>query len=120
MHDGGDRIEAHLNGKLICDSKATYGRNNKTMTMPMRTTSLVPRHGPEMSGQETILEMSECTDVIPVKKGDIVELRGFYDLDKHGGRMANGEQLGEMGIYVMYFAAKEEDPNKSSSWSWWK
>jgi Stress up-regulated Nod 19 len=66
MHDGGDDVKLFINGKIICDSVAKYGGASKT------------------SGDwETIGSMSTCPRAIKVKKGDILTLKAFYDLEKH-------------------------------------
>ena len=56
------------NNKVVCESKAIYGGENK-----------------KAGDWETISSMGSCADriPIPVKKGDIVTLETSYDFDLH-------------------------------------
>jgi hypothetical protein len=71
MHDGGSNIEARVNGKTACDSRALYGG---------------PGHvGRTASGKqwETIRDMETCPEGVVVRKGDKITLNANYDLDAH-------------------------------------
>lgn len=52
-----------LNGKEVCNSDAVYGKGGENY--------------------ETILYMSPCPEAIPIKKGDMMELKSVYDLKTH-------------------------------------
>ncbi|KAE9988928.1 hypothetical protein EG328_005638 [Venturia inaequalis] len=70
LHDGGENIELLLNNKTVCDSRATYGGKNSM-------------HAQDGTVLESIEAMSACTDLIPIKKGDVVKLVSHYDVEKH-------------------------------------
>jgi hypothetical protein len=59
-----------VNGKFVCDSKASYGGTGSTTTV---------------NGEEwkTISSMSFCDGPIPVKKGDGISMIVEYNLKKH-------------------------------------
>jgi hypothetical protein len=59
---------AKVNGKQICISKAEYGSSYSANTTSKWT---------------TISKMTDCNDVVPVKKGDLVSLEAEYDTVKH-------------------------------------
>ncbi|KAF2401734.1 hypothetical protein EJ06DRAFT_357379 [Trichodelitschia bisporula] len=107
IHDGGTRVESFLNGKPVCDSKAIYG-NPATAV-----------HDHLGDNQETVVSMTECSDIIPVKKGDAIKLVAHYDLNKHPARAMAGEHshemMSQMGVQTMYFAAKK--PSSIVNWS---
>ena len=59
-----------INGKMICDSKAQYGGDGTFKGED-------GKEFPALSG------MNECTEPFAVKKGDILEIEAYFDLDKH-------------------------------------
>ena len=72
MHDGGVNIEINVNGRLICDSRATYGGEKGTL-----------KTNGGKGAWETISSISECTEAIKVTKGDNITVQAHYDLEKH-------------------------------------
>jgi hypothetical protein len=95
LHDGGTNIQLLINGKLVCDSRATYGGAQGT---------LVNEDG---SKWESISSMSSCRDPVPVKKGDVMTIVSVYDTSLHPLRQSpNGHRMEEMGIYTIFFATK--------------
>jgi len=70
MHDGGERVEILVNGKQICDSRATYGGAGAS--------SMVD--GKEWT---TISNMASCTDPVKVETGDSLQIIAHFDLDAH-------------------------------------
>jgi hypothetical protein len=70
MHDGGERVEILINGKQVCDSKATYGGDGTTT---------------KIDGKEwtTISNMAFCTDPVKVETGDSLQIIAHFDLDAH-------------------------------------
>jgi hypothetical protein len=70
MHDGGKNVEIFVNGKQICDSKATYGGDGTTT---------------KVDGKEwtTISNMASCTDPVKVETGDSLQIIAHFDLDAH-------------------------------------
>jgi hypothetical protein len=58
MHDGGDRLVMHINGKLACNSTAHYTN-------------------------EILTTMKECVEPIKVTRGDKIHLEAFFDHEKH-------------------------------------
>jgi hypothetical protein len=71
LHDGGVRVELTLNGKVVCDSHAQYGGDGGEGVAP------------DGRPWQTIRQMSQCTDPIPVKKGDILGLKSYYNTKLH-------------------------------------
>lgn len=69
LDDGGTYVSMQVNDKTVCTSKATYGGSS----------SLV------VDGKEwqSITTMGECSDPIPVKKGDILRVLAGYDTKNH-------------------------------------
>lgn len=62
MHDGGDRVEMRINGKLACNSTATYSPSG---------------HGQSISG------FLDCVEPVKVTKGDRIQIAAFFDHEKH-------------------------------------
>lgn len=78
-----------INNKTVCESAAVYGGVG------------------EQSGQwATVSDMTDCNDLIPVKKGDILTLSATYDLEAHPAREhSSGGMAEEMGLIKFRFAA---------------
>jgi hypothetical protein len=70
MHDGGTGILFKVNDKVVCDSKAIYGRGQKLK-------------GDDGKDFDALNGMVECTDPVPVKRGDQIYLEAGFDLEKH-------------------------------------
>ena len=70
MHDGGVGVAAFVNGKMVCNSEATYGLEGGKAVV---------------DGKEwkTISKMSECLEPFEMKKGDKVTLEASYDNIAH-------------------------------------
>lgn len=78
-HDGADRIEMKINNEIYCKSEASYATDEKTAPNPKTGKRYV-----------FIKNMSGCEDkVLKVKKGDLITLEAFYDLDKYPPRVLN-------------------------------
>jgi hypothetical protein len=54
----------YLNGQPVCTSVPTYGKGGE-------------------NNEQTITEMSKCTEGIPIKEGDVLTMSSEYDLAKH-------------------------------------
>jgi hypothetical protein len=67
LHDGGVSIPFLVNNKTVCESKAIYSGASNSLT-----------------------DMTECNDLIPVKKGDIITLAANYDLETHPAYVNDG------------------------------
>ena len=137
IHDGGDHIVLKLNDKVICDSKAIYGKDTRDGKGGMgghshgaappskqpsqkssitdagnpRTGVLEPRDGPQ--NWEVITEMTQCKKPVPVRKGDTIQMVSFYDGVKHPPRPTKdktGENMkaDEMGVFFINFAASKK------------
>jgi hypothetical protein len=65
LHDGGVSIPLLINNKTVCESKAVYGGKAESGTWT------------------TVSDMSECNDLIPVKKGDKLTIGANYDFITH-------------------------------------
>jgi hypothetical protein len=95
LHDGGTNVQLLVNGKVVCDSKATYGGAQGTLV------------NDDGSTWESISSMSSCHDPVPVKKGDVMTIVSAYDTDLHPLRQSpSGGKMEEMGIYTIFFATK--------------
>ena len=96
LHDGGTHLTISNNGKVVCDSKATYGGTPAYIEGSSST---------HMPGMGHISDMSRChgTEANPVTSiapGDTIELVAYYDSNAH-------MQMGDhpvMGIAIGYFA----------------
>lgn len=124
LHDGGVAVQLTVDGKMICDSEATYGvsGNGTTGGMgAMRTamesinrlvaTDAIAEHGPEddmgdVTKAKHIVAMSPCfgkTLGIPaIKKGQKWSITATYDYDKYPGMKENGKQSNVMAIAMMF------------------
>jgi hypothetical protein len=71
MHDGGVNVVLTLNGKVICESRAIYGGSGSESV------------GPDGKPWQTIREMTQCTNAIPVKKGDVIRMLSVYNTNLH-------------------------------------
>ncbi|QDS69951.1 hypothetical protein FKW77_002402 [Venturia effusa] len=96
MHDGGDAVLLNVNGKPICESKATYGGE----------TFSTADNG---SGKkwETISNMAMCVDPVKVSKNDQISVEARFDTEAHPSReMSKNGGMGEqMGTMTFMFGA---------------
>ncbi|KAF1991969.1 hypothetical protein K402DRAFT_459181 [Aulographum hederae CBS 113979] len=69
MHDGGTSMTVYLNDKIVCVSNATYGSGYQGSSSAAKWA--------------TIAKMSDCSDSIPVKKGDKIKVEAAYDEVAH-------------------------------------
>ena len=70
LHDGGEKMQLFLNGRLVCNSTATYGGKGGTSKT----------NGTEW---QTISSMSDCQNALTVRKGDNINMKSFYNTLKH-------------------------------------
>jgi hypothetical protein len=105
LHDGGDRIELLLNGKVICDSHAVYGKRKFQNGQPW----------------EVITEMEQCAMPVRVKKGDMLSMKSYYDVVKHPARHTHSSKgdakADEMGVFFINFAGTSQIANMWTSTS---
>jgi len=89
LHAGGDKMVMTVNGKDTCTSLPKYNDQNVITTMGL------------------------CPQLIPLKKGDTLQIRSVYDLTKHklrqstdGPGAAHGSLGGSdvMGMFAMSYA----------------
>jgi hypothetical protein len=99
-----------LNDKFVCNSTATYGGKDGTVTI----------NGTEW---QTISSMSECQEPFRVKTGDSISMKSFYNTTKHPlyaqfhpvievnrtnsdnyRRESDGFKMEEMGMFSIAFA----------------
>jgi hypothetical protein len=89
-----DLVILTLNGKTVCDSQAKYGLDNQA------TSSLAPNG----KAWQVITEMTQCTEPVPVKKGDVLQMVSIYDNELHPPRMSADGEHGDsdemVGNYV--------------------
>jgi hypothetical protein len=71
LHDGGINVLLMVNGKVVCDSRAVYGGDGSQSVRP------------DGKPWETIREMTQCNEAIPIKAGDQVSLMSIYDTLLH-------------------------------------
>ena len=73
MHDGGDALKLFINDKEVCESKATYGGSESTLS------------GPDGKKWETISAMTECNNPIKIRAGDNLRIVADFDTKLHPG-----------------------------------
>jgi hypothetical protein len=97
VHDGGTHLTLSVDGKLVCDSVATYGTAGETGGMAMSGMTGGMTGGSHTGGgqgssssgkaEEHITSMSVCFDdklgVKELKKGQKWNLKAYYDYDKY-------------------------------------
>jgi hypothetical protein len=103
LHDGGQRVILEVDGKMVCNSEATYGGSPEYV----QKTAMGNRN----SATEHISKMSLCVkDTLFVKKlqkGQKWKLKAVYDYNKNkGNRHGNGKQANVMGISIMFVRIK--------------
>ncbi|KAF2397653.1 hypothetical protein EJ06DRAFT_130049 [Trichodelitschia bisporula] len=99
LHDGGVNVNVYQNNKVICDSRATY-------TEPAHGHK-VKRDGPHdmNDGMAHIKQMSTCSELGPLKKGDKIFIDANYDFAKFAGMKSKAGAYTEvMGIAILYAA----------------
>jgi hypothetical protein len=125
LHDGGVRLALEVDGKEVCDSRATYakggpggmaagggmmGGGGMSMAGKRAVEGLLEKRDPQghhdgVAGGDHISAMSMCSGstmaIKRVLKGQKWVIKGYYDYDKHAGMKANGKQTNVMGIAVM-------------------
>jgi hypothetical protein len=99
LHDGGQRVLLEADGKMVCDSEATYGGSPEYVSKAAM--------GSQDSATQHISKMSLCVkDKLHVKKlvkGQKWKLKAVYDYKKNkGNRHGNGKQSNVMGISIMF------------------
>jgi hypothetical protein len=72
-------VNIYINNKLVCESKAVYGKKGATVTTSLP--SVLPKKV-LITGQ-AISEMTVCPNTITVKKGDVLTFAAKYDTSKH-------------------------------------
>lgn len=96
MHDGATHLEITLNGKLVCNSVATYGGDKAYEPTP----ETIKMGAPAMPH---ITRYGHCADFGKVKKGDEIKVKAFYDFEKNvPGVGTSGTPTGIMGIALMF------------------
>jgi hypothetical protein len=77
LHDSGKSVHVYHNGNLVCETNATYAGATEY------TEKSTGRYG--MNGMKHISSMQNCTDVIPVKKNDVLTMTAGSDFAEHPG-----------------------------------
>jgi hypothetical protein len=102
LHDGGERVLLEVDGKLACNSEASYGGSPEFISRSA--------HG----GGTTvhISQMSTCVGdtmlVNKVTKGQKWQLRADYNYEKNSGNHhGDGKQANVMGIAIMFVKVKK-------------
>jgi len=108
LHDGGTHLDILVNNKVICKSDAKYTISSGNTPMPMRKRdgpgghgggAAAPGHG-TADGKPHIREMSTCTMMGKINKGDRIHIEANYEFSKFPGMKATEI----MGIAIMYAA----------------
>jgi hypothetical protein len=104
LHDGGTNVVVEADGKLVCDSIASYGGSPEFLSKPQPEPSSGHSHG----GTEHISDMTACTPgkglgIPEIKNGQQWSLKAVYDFGKFKGMVRdNGNLDSVMGIAIMY------------------
>lgn len=115
LHDGGVHLNVYVNDKVICKSTPTYtvgGAHGHGRRSTLHS-GLDRRDGPggpaAADGKPHIGQMTTCSMMGRLKKGDRVKIDAAYDFNKYAGaKSPSGSYTEVMGIAIMYAAA---DPN---------
>jgi len=106
LHDGGTSLKLSLDGKVLCDSRASYG-GSKGFIAPSE--GRTGAHGKI----EHISLMSGCTGPVEFKNvtlqaGQRWRIEGFYDYDQHkpSGHRDGGEFDTVMGLALMFIRGR--------------
>lgn len=109
LHDGGDKTQLLVDGKLTCDNGASYGGKPEFVNAPMDGAMA----GGHSHGGATkhISDMTICHGKsVPyphMRKGQKWQLKAFYDFDKNPGmKHENGAWDEVMGIEIMFVRRK--------------
>jgi len=96
LHDGGVNVNVYQNNKVICDSRASYTQPGHKMK----------RDGPHGNdGMAHIKQMTTCSALGPLKKGDKIFIDANYDFTKYAGmKSKQGAYTEVMGIAILYAA----------------
>jgi hypothetical protein len=95
LHDGGTHAEIMWNGKIVCDSVATYG-DSSLMQGGARSRVAVA------SKSKHISAMSYCLSMKEMKKGDKFLVRGYYDQTIHPMMKSNGGKLEDLMVISIF------------------
>jgi hypothetical protein len=99
VHDGGTNLKLSLDGKVLCDSKASYGGSKEFIAQTHGHTGARGKF-------EHLRAMSNCfTDLnktTTLKSGQRWRIEGFYDFNQHKPSAHGDENDTIMGIALMY------------------
>ncbi|KAF2670530.1 hypothetical protein BT63DRAFT_240512 [Microthyrium microscopicum] len=114
LHDGGMMVNVYQNDKVICKSTPKYAKTAGGHSHGRRseTHSLARRDGPEAAdGKDHIKEMTTCSMMGGLTKGDKIRIDAVYDFNAHeGGKSKAGAYTEVMGIAILYAAADPPAP----------
>jgi len=97
LHDGGLRMSITVNEKEVCDSKIEYGGPGHEQVQP------------DGKVWKTLARTIGCPAPIRVHKGDRIQMRAFFDFDKHPPRhSAHGEEAEGMALIGTTFVPLEK------------
>lgn len=71
LHDAGVSISLSVNNQTVCESKAIYGGDGSSAV------------GPDGKAWQTIHQMTQCTQPVAVKVGDVLSVKSVYDTTLH-------------------------------------
>jgi hypothetical protein len=103
VHDGGTNLKLSLDGKELCDSKASY-------EPPKRLTSQVDSRTGTSGKFEHVRAMSGCFGdterPTKIKAGQHWRIEGLYDFEKHKPSAHGEDNDTIMGISLMYIRGR--------------
>jgi stress up-regulated protein Nod 19 len=101
MHDGGIKTELLNNGKVVCTSKQMYANRRGGYVEPPNSPDIIKAM--IMPQGSHISDVGVCKDFAKVKKGDKLQVIGYYDDSAHA-QMKNpeGRLEGQMAIAQTY------------------
>jgi hypothetical protein len=97
LHDGGTNLEILWNNKVYCDSKASYGEKGM-----MESPAMNDKRSLDKTKELHITSMTYCISMKEMKKGDVFQVKGKYDLTQHPAMINNMKPEDIMAISLFY------------------
>jgi len=113
LHDGGVVLQTMTDGKVNCDSTASYAETSEYVFAGQKM------GGASGMADKHISRMTACyTDKVPIRKlspDQSWSIVGRYDYDKFPGNKNHGRQSSVMAIAIMYVAVEPGTTLRGSS-----
>jgi hypothetical protein len=104
LHDGGTRLTYDTGGRVFCTSDASYGTKPEYVDPPgggMDHGDGGMDHG---HGGSHISEMTLCPPGTPIRAGDVLTAKGYYDDAAHPQMMHAGKAHAVMALGILYYS----------------